>query len=73
MITDPSHPPRPGIRRRIHETYIDTPERRREFAAIVRTINRCGMSAEITIDGVGPDPRITIYATRRVRTTKDES
>ena len=71
----PSHPPRPGVRRLIHEGYLDTVERRREFAAAVQAINMCGLAVEIECHGFGcsGDGRIVVYATRRVRTTSTES
>ena len=70
----PSHPPRPGVRRLIHEGILDTVERRREFAAAVQAINMCGLVAEIEAHGFGysGDVRIALYATRRIRTATTE-
>jgi hypothetical protein len=64
----PSHPPKPGIRRKVYETRLEQLEQQNEFRARIDTINRCGLAAEVTVDG----NYIHLYATRRVRTIKGE-
>lgn len=73
-MTNASHPPRPGVRRYVMESYLDTKERRREMAAAIWAVNACGLAAEVTVsDLVGRDePRYTLHATRRERTRRDE-
>jgi hypothetical protein len=75
MRENPSHPPRPGVRRLITSTYLETPEARRMFAASVYAIQQCGLAAEVIAENVGTntEPRLNLYATRRTRTARGES
>ena len=68
----PSHPPRPGIRRLVRTGFLETPERRREFAAAVRAIVACGLAPEVAASDSSGEPQFTLYCTRRVRTTRTE-
>lgn len=68
-MSEPSHPPRPGIRRKIGESLVDDKEKRDEFRTRIDTITKCGLAAEVTVNGSW----ITLFATRRVRTVRGDS
>lgn len=66
----PSHPPRPGVRRFIHESCLNTAEQVERLRTVVEVIQKCGLAAEIERNGEGNYVRV--YATRRVRSIKGE-
>lgn len=67
-MRDASHPPRPGVRREIDRDDLSKPEDVNEFRHRVDTIVKCGLAAEVTVNGT----YVTLYATRRVRTGRSE-
>lgn len=66
----PSHPPRPGVRRLVFETCLNTPAAIERLRTAIEAIQICGLAAEIERNGQGD--YVKLYATRRVRTIKEE-
>jgi len=67
-MREASHPPKPGVRREVHQSRLERVEDQAEWRARIDTINRCGLAAEVTVSGF----YFTLFATRRVRTIKGE-
>lgn len=75
MNQNPNHPPRPGVRRFVHESSLTQERERGEFAAMVKAITVCGLAADLVVENAacgGIVPRFILYATRRVRSARNE-
>jgi hypothetical protein len=65
-VREASQPPRPGVRRPINESTLVRTEDLAEFRARIDTIQKCGLAAEVTVNGSW----INLFATRRTRVIK---